>query len=168
MKKKAIVCLLSLMMVLAGFGCTPNRLMEAEKGGGATASVLAEPATKPDAEPTSAPNPTPAPDSGDYEHIRLADGTAQITGYSGDVSDLAIPTALGGVPVTSIGDYAFSRCSSLTNVTIPDSVTTIGAEALAECENLTAIVGRDSYGAQYCKENGIPYAYADGLDWLNH
>ena len=34
--------------------------------------------------------------------------------------------------VTTIGDYAFCGCDSLTSVTIPDSVTTIGEYALYE------------------------------------
>ena len=33
--------------------------------------------------------------------------------------------------VTSIGNYAFSRCSSLTSITIPESVTTIGDKAFS-------------------------------------
>ena len=41
--------------------------------------------------------------------------------------------------VTTIGDYAFSWCSSLTSVTIPDSVATIGNSAFRWCESLTSV-----------------------------
>ena len=38
-----------------------------------------------------------------------------------------------------IGSYAFSGCTGLTSVTIPNSVTSIGEEAFFECEGLTSI-----------------------------
>ena len=41
--------------------------------------------------------------------------------------------------VTSIGNYAFWKFSSLTSVTIPNSVTSIGEKAFAECLSLSSI-----------------------------
>ena len=46
--------------------------------------------------------------------------------------------------MTSIGDEAFSGCSSLTNVTIGDSVTSIGNYAFYNCSSLTNVTIGDS------------------------
>ena len=43
-----------------------------------------------------------------------------------------------------IGYQAFSNCSSLTGLTIPDSVTTIGNQAFLDCTSLTGITIPDS------------------------
>ena len=46
--------------------------------------------------------------------------------------------------VISIGDYAFSGCSGLRSITIPDSVTSIGYSAFEDCSGLTSITLPDS------------------------
>ena len=69
--------------------------------------------------------------SGGYTY-RVSNGEATITDYSTSSSYggvITIPSTLGGYPVTSIGDSAFSYCTRLTSVTIPDSVTSIGDDA---------------------------------------
>ena len=46
--------------------------------------------------------------------------------------------------MTEIGNYAFNRCSSLTSVTIGNSVTEIGNYAFNRCSSLTSITIPDS------------------------
>ena len=69
------------------------------------------------------------------------DYTAQIKGWG--TENLIIPETVSyegySFSVTSIGSSAFSGCTSLTSVTIPDSVTSIGDYAFEKCTNLTRV-----------------------------
>jgi len=66
-------------------------------------------------------------------------GTITITKYTGFGGALFIPSTINGLPVTSIGGGAFSQCTRLTSVTIPNSVTSIGYEAFNYCTSLTSV-----------------------------
>ena len=53
--------------------------------------------------------------------------------------------------LTSIGDLAFMDCTSLTSVTIPNSVTSIGWRAFEGCKSLTSMVfasGNSTYDSR--------------------
>ena len=76
--------------------------------------------------------------SGDMVY-QASDDAATLVRYFGEDSKVDIPAELGGKPVTSIGDYAFACCGSLTEVTIPKSVETIGISAFGFCSNLTKV-----------------------------
>ena len=53
--------------------------------------------------------------------------------------ELVIRSSYAEKPVTSIGWGAFSSCSRLTSVRIPDSVTSIGSRAFQYCSSLTSV-----------------------------
>ena len=55
--------------------------------------------------------------------------------YCDSLSEIVIPSS-----VTSIGDYAFSDCCSLSEIVIPSSVTSIGDSAFSHCYSLSEIV----------------------------
>ena len=70
---------------------------------------------------------------------------------------LTIPSTINGYPVSSIGDYAFDRCSGLKSVTIPDCVTSIGFFAFSRCSGLMSIsVG--SGNVNYKSVNGLLFS----------
>jgi pimeloyl-ACP methyl ester carboxylesterase len=88
-------------------------------------------------------------------------GTITITGYTGPDGAVTIPSTINGLPVTSIGSYAFeyrsgiiTPCTNgnvvtfvtntvvfyrygLSSVTIPNSVVSIGDQAFCYCTSLT-------------------------------
>ena len=87
-----------------------------------------------------------------YEYkVNEADNTATITKFLGpDGSakstgsyDIKIPEKIheksGDYTVTAIGNRAFWECTSLKEVTIPQSVTSIGDKAFYDCRGLTSV-----------------------------
>ena len=69
----------------------------------------------------------------------LDDGTLEISNYAGNSATYEIPGEIDGKKVVRIGDYAFSDCTELTSVTIPDSVTDIRWRAFYNCVSLKSV-----------------------------
>ena len=67
------------------------------------------------------------------------------------LTNITIPNS-----VTSIGDYAFYGCENLINITIQNSVTSIGNFAFCMCTSLTSI-NVDSNNEKYMSDNGVLY-----------
>ena len=65
--------------------------------------------------------------------------TYYVSDYVGDSTIVYIPNYYNDRMVTGIGDFAFSACSSLSSITIPNSVTSIGNSAFSNCTKLTSI-----------------------------
>ncbi len=59
--------------------------------------------------------------------------------YNGAGGDVVIPEEIDGKRITEIGGYAFSECTSLTSVVIPDGVTVIGSAAFSGCTSLKSV-----------------------------
>ena len=107
--------------------------------------------------------------------VKCGDGTlyfllyedhAKLTGYNGRENKIEVPDFVDGLPVTSIGDSAFSWHSVFDSegynpaeeIVLPDSVTELGAEAFMYCYKLRKInipAGLKNVGSgafAYCKD----------------
>lgn len=92
------------------------------------------------------------------------------------IGELVIPATISSeysaydITITEIGDYAFSDCTGLTSIIIPDSVTSIGTGAFRGCTELTNITFPKSltewgksvfYNCE--KLEKVPQSYFDSL-----
>ena len=90
----------------------------------------------------------------------IKDSIAKVARYSVE-GNIVIPSSImyGGVTysVTGIGESAFSNCTGLTSIVIPDSVTSIGYSAFYNCDSLTI----------YCEAASKPSGWDSGWNLNN-
>ena len=87
----------------------------------------------------------PVEDDPDHPFPGPPPKTVTITKYTGTESTVILPSTISSWPVTKVGEDAFQDNTTITSVTIPDSVTEIGANAFAGCTNLTSV----TYGGDW-------------------
>jgi hypothetical protein len=79
---------------------------------------------------------------GVYYNLNKTDKTASVTYYK-YAGKVVIPESIKydemTYSVTSIGNYAFSRCKDITSISIPNSVKSIGICAFEDCTGLNSI-----------------------------
>ena len=81
---------------------------------------------------------------GDYSYTVKADGTAEITGYSGSGTDITVPGELDGHAVTGIDRQAFRAKNNIVSATLAEGMTDVGAGAFRQCKKLVCIKLPDS------------------------
>lgn len=69
-----------------------------------------------------------------YECVVYGTGV-KITKYVGSETNIVVPASIDGVPVRSVGEYAFSG-ATMTHIRFPDSISEIGPYAFKDCKNL--------------------------------
>ena len=74
-----------------------------------------------------------------------ADGTyAEVVGYKGTATKIKIADTYNNLPVKVICEDAFYQNNNITSVIIPDSVTSIGDYAFSSCSSLTSVTFEDA------------------------
>ncbi len=125
--------LAGVLAVLCAASCLPAAA--SAEGTFSLHALTAEAGTKTEAEPEAEP---------EFTYQKLSDGTFRISKYIGSSAEVVIPSEVDGVSVTAIARRAFSGCSEVTSVTIPEGITSIGDYAFEKCAALKSIDIPDS------------------------
>lgn len=97
--------------------------------------------------------------SGNFVYT-ISSGEATITGYTGTSTNVLIPAAIGGNPVTAIGSKAFASDSDMVAVSLPKKLRSIGPSAFTNCTSLTDV----TFPASLTSIGDKAFAYCSAFD----
>ena len=147
MKKRILSMVLAIVMIVTlvpAYAVSDNRQSETAEQS-TEASVKAELLSAAAAESAEKVSPQAAAQSGTVAYavtggnIYFDPSTGTVTDCDSTVTEAIIPSTINGVEVTRIGSSAFYSCTSLTSVTIPNSVASIEGSAFSYCKSLTSV-----------------------------
>lgn len=94
-----------------------------------------------------------------YKFVDVTERTIEVAGYVGDATELTIPSSVDFAnlvyTVKSIGDEAFKNNTTLTEISLPESIEAIGSNAFTGCTNLKTY---------YCDAQTPPTLGANAFD----
>lgn len=76
-----------------------------------------------------------------FYYTVLEDGTAEITKYDGEKTNLTTPDMINGYIVTSLGEYAFEGCETVQSVLISNGIRNIGRHTFRFCSKYNDSLG---------------------------
>lgn len=117
MKRQLISSVLALSLALGGAAALPEGVFTSDSSSFTAAS---------------------AANYNGFTYTTSSSGEVAITGYTGSDTTITIPSEIDSKPVTKIDMNAFYK-SSVTNVTLPDTLTFIGADAFSGSK-ITSII----------------------------
>ncbi len=109
----------------------------------------------------------------EFRFISLGNNTWRLANYTGNRTNVSIPSTYNNGTVAAISDDAFSGNTAMQTLVIPDTVTSIGARAFSDCVNLTSVtlsknltsIGEDAFaGCTQITSATIPAMAAASID----
>lgn len=83
-----------------------------------------------------------------------------VTDYQGNESEIVIPSIYKGFTVSSIGEFAFCECKTITTVKLPSTVVSIDSAAFMHCSSLKSV----TFGNDTKKIGNSAFAYCSLLE----
>ena len=102
-----------------------------------------------------------AEESLDGFKFRTNEFEAYLVRYTGNATNVQIPSTFNGKPVSNIQGGAFAGCKNLISVTIPITVTNLGTSVFANCTSLAEINVAEG-NTKYYSNDSVLYEKADG------